>query len=47
MKLDDALEGYWLDREIYLTEGTVIRYQYAFKLFSEFIGNVEVSGYYQ
>lgn len=44
MKLDDALEGYWLDREIYLSEGTVIRYQYAFKLFRSFIGNVEVSG---
>ena len=43
MKIDDAIDGYWLEREIYLTQGTVNRYGYALKMFREFMGNVEVS----
>lgn len=42
MKLSDALIGYWLDREIELSERTIQKYKDVFQRFVEFIGNPEI-----
>lgn len=43
MLISIALEGYWLDREIYLTDGTAQRYKYVFDRFTDYVGDVEVN----
>lgn len=42
MLFSQALKGYWLDKQLQLTKGTVHNYAYLFNLFQEFIDNKEV-----
>lgn len=42
MLFSQALKGYWLDKQLQLTKGTVRNYTYLFNLFQEFIDNKEV-----
>lgn len=42
MKLSQALEGYWLDKQLELSATTIRNYQFAFRQFQAFVGDVEV-----
>jgi len=42
MRLSDALEGYWLDKEFQIKEGTAARYSYVFDRLYDFLGDVDV-----
>ncbi len=42
MKLDDAIQGYWLDKKLDFSVATIANYGYAFCQFQDFIGDVEI-----
>ena len=42
MKITTAIEGFWLDKEMYFSKHTVKRYGYVFDRFVGFVGDVEI-----
>lgn len=42
MKLSDAIEGYWLDKQLSFSSRSIKVYAWVFNHFSEFVGDVEI-----